>query len=32
MKQKLRTLFFLTLGSFMGYCIWFTLATQIGII
>lgn len=32
MKTKIRTLFFMILGYFLGYCVWFTIATQLGII
>ena len=32
MKQKLKSLVYIIFGSFLGYCVWFTIATQLGII
>lgn len=32
MKQKIKEVLLVIFGSFIGYCIWFTIATQLGII
>lgn len=32
MKKAIISLLYIVFGAFLGYCVWFTIATQLGII